>query len=127
MYIHFYGDGRDTSPTSGVTFLQQLIDYLKKEQYGEIATIVGRYYAMDRDKRWERIRVCYDAMIGGVGEKATIDKAVDIIKGRYAKDETDEFLKPIIFGDEGRVKENNVLLRNVVTVAKKETPFAAEE
>uniref|UniRef100_A0A8R1XX47 2,3-bisphosphoglycerate-independent phosphoglycerate mutase n=1 Tax=Onchocerca volvulus TaxID=6282 RepID=A0A8R1XX47_ONCVO len=110
LYIHFFGDGRDTSPTSGVGFLQQLIDFVNKEQYGEIATIVGRYYAMDRDKRWERIRVCYDALIAGVGEKTTIDKAIDVIKGRYAKDETDEFLKPIILSDKGRTKDGDTLI-----------------
>nr|AAQ97627.1 independent phosphoglycerate mutase isoform 2 [Brugia malayi] len=110
LYIQFFGDGRDTSPTSGVGFLQQLIDFVNKEQYGEISTIVGRYYAMDRDKRWERIRVCYDALIGGVGEKTTIDKAIDVIKGRYAKDETDEFLKPIILSDEGRTKDGDTLI-----------------
>ncbi|MCP9257447.1 2,3-bisphosphoglycerate-independent phosphoglycerate mutase [Dirofilaria immitis] len=110
LFIHFFGDGRDTSPTSGVGFLEQLIDFVNKEQYGVIATIVGRYYAMDRDKRWERIRVCYDALIAGVGEKATIDKAVDVIKSRYAKDETDEFLKPIILSDEGRTKDGDTLI-----------------
>lgn len=110
LYIHFFGDGRDTSPTSGVGYLQQLIDYVHKEQYGEISTIVGRYYAMDRDKRWERIRVAYDALVGGIGEKTTIDKAVDVIKGRYAKDETDEFLKPIILNDEGRTKDGDTVI-----------------
>ncbi|MFH4982816.1 hypothetical protein AB6A40_009525 [Gnathostoma spinigerum] len=110
LFIHFFGDGRDTSPTSGVGYLQQLIDYVRKEEYGEISTIVGRYYAMDRDKRWERIRVAYDALIGGVGEKSTIDKAVDVIKERYAKDETDEFLKPIILNDEGRTKDGDTII-----------------
>lgn len=110
LYIHFFGDGRDTSPTSGVGYLQQLIDYVHKEQYGEISTIVGRYYAMDRDKRWERIRVAYDALVGGIGEKTTIDKAVDVIKARYAKDETDEFLKPIILNDEGRTKDGDTVI-----------------
>uniref|UniRef100_A0A1I8ESE2 phosphoglycerate mutase (2,3-diphosphoglycerate-independent) n=1 Tax=Wuchereria bancrofti TaxID=6293 RepID=A0A1I8ESE2_WUCBA len=83
-------------------FLQQLIDFVNKEQYGEISTVVGRYYAMDRNKQWERIRI--------VGEKATIDKAIDVIKGRYAKDETDEFLKPIILSDEGRTKDGDTLI-----------------
>lgn len=110
LFIHFFGDGRDTSPTSGVGYLKQLIDYVNKEQYGEIATIVGRYYAMDRDKRWERIRVAYDALVGGIGEKTTIDKAIDVIKERYAKDETDEFLKPIILSDEGRTKDGDTVI-----------------
>ncbi|GMR54033.1 hypothetical protein PMAYCL1PPCAC_24228, partial [Pristionchus mayeri] len=111
LYLHFYGDGRDTSPTSGVGFLQQTIDFLAAQGHGKIGTIVGRYYAMDRDKRWERICVAYEAMIGGKGEESTIDKVVDVVKGRYAANETDEFLKPIILeGEEGRVKDGDTLI-----------------
>jgi len=83
---------------------------LKKENYGELATIVGRYYAMDRDKRWERIKVAYEALLAGRGEKATVDKAVEVVKAHYAKDETDEFLKPIVFSDDGRIKDNDTLV-----------------
>lgn len=76
---------------------------MKKEEYGELATVVGRYYAMDRDKRWERIEIAVD---GGEGEKLGEGKcAVDEIKANYEKDYTDEFLKPIIInGDAGRIK-----------------------
>ncbi|KAL3092835.1 hypothetical protein niasHT_030024 [Heterodera trifolii] len=70
VFVHFFADGRDTSPTSGAGFLQQLLDFLIAENYGELATIVGRYYAMDRDNRWDRIKVAYEALIGGVGEAA---------------------------------------------------------
>lgn len=119
VFVHFFGDGRDTSPTSGglysdnlwnltsfilVKYLEQLIDYLKETNYGELATIVGRYYAMDRDTRWERTCVAYDAMVANVGEQITLDKAIDTIKERYAKDQTDEFLTPIVFGERSRVK-----------------------
>ncbi|CAB3407213.1 unnamed protein product [Caenorhabditis bovis] len=111
LYIHFYGDGRDTSPSSGVTFLQQTLDFLKEQQYGKLATIVGRYYAMDRDNRWERINVAYEAMIAGVGEASSEDKVVDVVKGRYAADQTDEFLKPIILnGENARVKNDDTVI-----------------
>lgn len=104
LFVHFFGDGRDTSPTSGTTYLKQLLDFMADQKYGELATIVGRYYAMDRDKRWERIQVAYDALVGGVGERAAVEQALEIVNGRYASKETDEFLKPIVFSDASRLK-----------------------
>ncbi|KAL3118308.1 hypothetical protein niasHT_005511 [Heterodera trifolii] len=110
VFVHFFADGRDTSPTSGAGFLQQLLDFLSKEKYGELATIVGRYYAMDRDKRWERIQVAYEALVGGVGEQCEPANAVQLVNERYAIQQTDEFLKPIVFSDEARVKDNDTLV-----------------
>ena len=76
---------------------------MEKEKYGQVATVVGRYYAMDRDKRWERIKIAVDGLVKGEGEKG--EDPVKAIEERYKKDETDEFLKPIIVnGDAGRVK-----------------------
>lgn len=103
MYIHFFGDGRDTAPRSAAGYCQDLLDFIKKEEVGELATIIGRYYAMDRDKRWERVKIAIDGLVGGVGE--TTDDPVAAIKANYEKDLTDEFLKPIIVnGDNGRIK-----------------------
>ena len=103
VYIHFFGDGRDTAPRSSAKYAKDLLDFLEKEKYGQIATVVGRYYAMDRDKRWERIKVALDGLVNGEGEKG--EDVVKAIEEKYAKDETDEFLKPIIVnGDEGRIK-----------------------
>lgn len=108
VYVHFFGDGRDTAPRSAAGYAQELIDFMKKENYGEISTIVGRYYAMDRDKRWERVKIAVDGLVDGVGE--TVDGKVEgaivkSIEANYKKDLTDEFLKPIITnGAEGRVK-----------------------
>ncbi|PAV91028.1 hypothetical protein WR25_25706 [Diploscapter pachys] len=111
LYLHFYGDGRDTSPTSGVGFLKQTLEFLDGQKYGKLATIVGRYYAMDRDKRWERINVAYEAMIGGVGEPSNEDLVVELVKKRYGENETDEFLKPIILqGEAGRVHDGDTML-----------------
>ena len=81
---------------------------MEKEKYGELATIVGRYYAMDRDKRWERVKIAVDGLVRGEGEKA--EDAIKAIEGRYKKGETDEFLKPIILSDEGRIKGKSIII-----------------
>lgn len=105
-YVHFLGDGRDTAPRSAAGYAQELLDFMKKEEYGELATIIGRYYAMDRDKRWERVKIAIDGLVKGEGEKVDgPDAAIKAIKSNYEADVTDEFLKPIIVnGDEGRIK-----------------------
>jgi 2,3-bisphosphoglycerate-independent phosphoglycerate mutase len=106
-YIHFLGDGRDTAPRSATKYAQELLDFIKELGYGEIATVIGRYYAMDRDKRWERVKIAVDGLVQGEGEKVEggQEGIVKAIEANYAKDVTDEFLKPIIVdGDEGRIK-----------------------
>ncbi|KAJ7615881.1 phosphoglycerate mutase [Roridomyces roridus] len=108
VYVHFIGDGRDTAPRSAAGYCQDLLDFMAKEKYGTLATVVGRYYAMDRDKRWERVKIAIDGLVGGVGEEGT--DAVAAIKKNYENDVTDEFLKPIIVnGDEGRIKDDDTL------------------
>jgi len=96
VYIHFFGDGRDTDPKSGAGYMQDLLNKIKEIGIGEVATVVGRYYAMDRDKRWERIEVALKGMCLGEGEESS-DPA-NTIKERYGVGENDEFLKPIIVG-----------------------------
>lgn len=90
-YVHFFGDGRDTDPKSGLGHLKDLLAYMKEINYGQVATLVGRYYAMDRDKRWERIQVAVDALVQGKGESS--DDPVKTVEERYNNGETDEFLK----------------------------------
>lgn len=103
VYIHFFGDGRDTDPKSGVEYMEELLSKTKEIGVGEIATVVGRYYAMDRDKRWERTELALKGMILGEGEAS--DDPVKTVKERYETGENDEFLKPIIVGGaEGRIK-----------------------
>lgn len=96
VYIHAFTDGRDTDPKSGLGFLTDLQSHLDQNG-GKIASVTGRYYAMDRDKRWERVKLAYDGLVKGIGTKAT--DAVAAIKASYAADVTDEFIKPIIITD----------------------------
>lgn len=104
-YVHGFTDGRDVDPKSGAGFIEQLQNHIKNTNT-KIATISGRYYAMDRDKRWERIKLVYDALVNSKGESS--NDIVTSIKENYANDVTDEFIKPII-----AVDENNKPLANI--------------
>ncbi|MBN9298415.1 MAG: 2,3-bisphosphoglycerate-independent phosphoglycerate mutase [Filimonas sp.] len=93
VYIHAFTDGRDCDPKSGLGFMKELQTHLYGS-VGQIATVSGRYYAMDRDKRWERVKLAYDAMVKGEGAKAT--DAITAIEQSYAAEVTDEFIKPTV-------------------------------
>ena len=97
VFIHAFTDGRDTDPKSGLGFIEALQQHLDATGTGKIATVDGRYYAMDRDKRWERVQLAYDALVNGKGE--TAHSAVEAVKNSYAKDITDEFIKPTVILD----------------------------
>ncbi|ETS83662.1 hypothetical protein PFICI_05538 [Pestalotiopsis fici W106-1] len=106
VYIHFFGDGRDTDPKSGAGYMEELVAKTKEIGIGEIATVVGRYYAMDRDKRWERVELALKGMVLGEGEEST--DPVQTVKQRYETGENDEFLKPIIVGGkEARIQDGD--------------------
>lgn len=113
-FVQFFGDGRDTRPTSGVTYMKQLLDKLNELDYGSIATVMGRYYAMDRDKRRERTKLAYEGLTQGIGEKVSIDGLIQLVESRYNaegdKKQTDEFLTPIIVNEEGIVKDGDTLI-----------------
>lgn len=96
IFIHAFTDGRDVDPKSGFGFVTSLENYLENKK-GKIATITGRYYAMDRDKRWERVKLAYDALVNGVGEPSK--NVLKSIEKSYDNDVTDEFIKPIIAVD----------------------------
>lgn len=103
VFIHFFGDGRDTDPKSGLGYLKQLIAKTKELGVGQIATIVGRYYIMDRDKRWDRVEIGMKGVVTGEGEASS--DPVATFEERYSKGEYDEFLKPIVVGgQESRVQ-----------------------
>lgn len=108
VYIHCFMDGRDTDPRSGKGFIEQLQAHLDKST-GAIASIIGRYYAMDRDKRWDRVKVAYDLLIHGEGSQAT--DMVKAMQDSYDADVTDEFIKPINNANvDGTIKEGDAVI-----------------
>lgn len=107
-FVHCFMDGRDTDPKSGKGFIEQL-DAECKKSGAKIASIIGRYYAMDRDKRWERVKEAYDLLVNGVGEKA--DNMVEAMQASYDNGVTDEFIKPIVNAQvDGTIKEGDVVI-----------------
>lgn len=112
VFIHGFGDGRDTDPRSGIGYVRNLLDHLKQSN-GKVASFIGRFYSMDRDKRWERVREGYDLIVSGKGTPAT-----DILKAMqesYDAGVTDEFMKPIVITDKngtplGTIKEGDVVV-----------------
>ncbi len=108
VYIHCFMDGRDTDPRSGIGFIKELQEHCAKSS-GVIASIVGRYYAMDRDKRWERVKVAYDLLVKGEGKQAT--DMVAAMQESYDADVTDEFIKPINNSTvDGTIKEGDAVI-----------------
>lgn len=112
VFIHAFTDGRDVDPKSGGFFISSLENHIKDTTV-KLASIIGRYYAMDRDKRWERVKLAYDLIVNGVGTHST--NALDSIHNDYNKDITDEFLQPIVMVDENdqpiaKVKEGDVVI-----------------
>ncbi|KAH7914517.1 cofactor-independent phosphoglycerate mutase [Hygrophoropsis aurantiaca] len=138
VYIHYIADGRDTAPCSAASqgnggtdgYVGQLLDFIKDKKNVELADVMGRYFAMDRDKRWDRVKIAVQGMVNGVGEKtndvlATIRQRYSVKKADGGLDPTDEFLKPIIVSEDGRIKKNDTLfffnyrsdrMREIVTV-----------
>lgn len=109
-YLHFFSDGRDTKPTSGVVFMKDMLEYIEKLGYGSLATVTGRYYAMDRDKRHERIKLAYEGLVQGAGEKVSPDNLVSYVESQYEQGVTDEFLKPIIVNEQGIIGDGDTLI-----------------
>jgi len=112
VFIHAFTDGRDCDPKSGLGFIKELQEHLN-DSAGKIASVSGRYYAMDRDKRWERIKLAYDALVNGVGEKAT--DAIEAVENSYSKNVTDEFIKPTVIVAEdqqplAKIKDGDVAI-----------------
>ena len=112
VFIHGFGDGRDTDPRSGLGYMKNLLDHLRTSN-GRVASFVGRFYAMDRDKRWERIKEAYDLIVNGVGSKTTDILAA--MQESYNNEVTDEFMKPIVVTDKsgepiGKLKEGDVVV-----------------
>ncbi len=114
VYIHCFLDGRDTPPASGENYIIELEDKMKEKGIGKIATISGRFYSMDRDKRWERVKKAYDAIVNGIGIKS--GNAINAIESSYQKEVFDEFVEPtVITGPDGenpiaKIEENDSVI-----------------
>ena len=109
VYVHAFLDGRDTPPQSACTFLEPVEAELKKYNLPPVATIIGRYYIMDRDNRWDRVEKGYNALLLGEGEHAS--SAIEGVKASYARGDNDEFVLPtVIGGDESRIKDNDSVI-----------------
>ncbi len=107
-FIHCFMDGRDTDPRSGKGFIEQLAAHCEQSA-GKIASVIGRYYAMDRDKRWERVKESYDLLVNGVGEK--VNCMVEAMGQSYAAGVTDEFIKPLVNANvDGRIQAGDVVI-----------------
>jgi 2,3-bisphosphoglycerate-independent phosphoglycerate mutase len=100
VFVHAFLDGRDTPPTSGAGYVAALEQKMREYGVGKVSTVGGRYYAMDRDKRWEREKKAFDALVKGQGEGGTATSAVDAIKASYNANVTDEFVLPVVIVDE---------------------------
>ena len=109
VYIHAFLDGRDVSPTSGADFVARTVEKCRELGVGKIATVMGRYYAMDRDKRWDRVEQAYDAMV--YGESAAFNPVpVAAVKDSYAAGITDEFVEPVVCDQEGTISDNDSVI-----------------
>ncbi len=103
LCVHAFTDGRDTLPTAGADFLAQVEAWMAEAGAGRVGSVIGRYYAMDRDQRWERIQLAYDLLVHGRSD-ASADSAQDAVRAAYDRDETDEFIKPVRVGEEARIR-----------------------
>lgn len=108
VYVHVFLDGRDTLPSVAMKYLKQLEDKIKEINLGSIATVSGRYYSMDRDNRFDRVKKSYDAIVNNIGEH--YDNCFEVISSNYKKNITDEFIVPAIVDEKGMVDDNDGLL-----------------
>ena len=108
VYIHAFLDGRDVSPTSGAGFVAETVEKCREFGVGKIATVMGRFYAMDRDKRWDRVEQAYDAMVYGEGVINPVPVAA--VKDSYAAGRTDEFVEPVVCDADGCISDNDSVI-----------------
>ena len=108
VYFHIFTDGRDTFKESSISYIDDLNNEINKFGIGKICTISGRYYAMDRDKRWDRLKKCYDVIVNNTGNKC--DDYKKYITDGYEKGITDEFIEPVIIDESGKIEENDSII-----------------
>ncbi|MFL5885279.1 MAG: 2,3-bisphosphoglycerate-independent phosphoglycerate mutase [Thermoleophilaceae bacterium] len=110
IVLHAFTDGRDTLPDSGAGYVEEAEGWLRDTGRGRVATVIGRYYAMDRDRRWDRTKLAYDAIVHGRADAPHADSGVAAVRAAYDRDETDEFIKPTLVGEEGRIRDGDAVL-----------------
>lgn len=108
VYFHIFTDGRDTFKESSISYIDDLNNEINELGIGKICTISGRYYAMDRDKRWDRLKKCYDVIVNNIGNKC--DNYKKYITDSYEKGITDEFIEPVIIDESGKIEENDSII-----------------
>ena len=108
VYVHAFTDGRDTDPQSGLSYAKEIEACMAETGVGQFATVNGRYYAMDRDKRWDRLKKCYDVIVNNTGNKC--DDYKKYITDSYEKGITDEFIEPVIIDESGKIEENDSII-----------------
>lgn len=108
VYFHIFTDGRDTFKESSISYIDDLNNEINELEIGKICTISGRYYAMDRDKRWDRLKKCYDVIVNNTGNKC--DDYKKYITDSYEKGITDEFIEPVIIDESGKIEENDSII-----------------
>jgi 2,3-bisphosphoglycerate-independent phosphoglycerate mutase len=109
LVVHAFTDGRDTAPKSGAGYLETVTGWMGERGCGRIGSVVGRYYAMDRDKRWDRVKLAYDMLVHGRADHH-YDSAADAARAAYERDETDEFITPSLVGEEARIRPGDSVL-----------------
>ncbi|MCR8969403.1 2,3-bisphosphoglycerate-independent phosphoglycerate mutase [Facklamia sp. 7083-14-GEN3] len=108
VYIHAFLDGRDVGPQTGLSFIKETENFIKDKGLGKIATVSGRYYAMDRDKRWDRVKLAYDALVAGEGPQFA--SAEEGVQASYDQEVYDEFVRPFVVDPEGHIKEGDSVI-----------------
>ncbi|MBV9798878.1 MAG: 2,3-bisphosphoglycerate-independent phosphoglycerate mutase [Solirubrobacterales bacterium] len=106
LVLHAFTDGRDTLPTAGAGYLETVERWMRDAGAGRVGSVVGRYYAMDRDRRWDRVQLAYDLLVQGKAS-ASAASAREAAEGAYERGETDEFIKPVVVGDEARIRRGD--------------------
>ncbi len=109
LVLHAFTDGRDTLPSSGAGYLSAVEGWMREAGAGRIGSVVGRYYAMDRDKRWDRVQLAYDLLVHGTAEHSA-DSGEQAAREAYERDETDEFIKPVAVGEEARIRPGDSVI-----------------
>jgi 2,3-bisphosphoglycerate-independent phosphoglycerate mutase len=109
IVLHAFTDGRDTLPDSGAGFVEQAEEWLS-EAGGRVGSVTGRYFAMDRDRRWDRTKLAYDTLVHGRGDAPDADTGVEAVRAAYERGETDEFVRATVVGEEGRIRSGDAVL-----------------